>query len=478
MSARKLIIAGTFLLLVFLAVGGVALAIVLAPSRLHPPPSEVETPPLPPLGDGTSSVAVPLSIPLALVEDAIRDAVPERVTGAAGSGLGRRSWDLGFTSLPTVSANGDRLRLHAALDGSAAWAGGSFSTVVEVWSDFAIRFGEGVSLILEPTTTVDLEFGSSLAALFGEDQAVAEVVRMIASEAGALSAEFERRAHEAWGAMCTTLGVGPGEGIELAFEPQRASVTQPVITSESIDLSIGVDARTRLGAGARTGSGADTRTGPDADTRTRSAAGAAGLDCTPLQELSVVANHEGAVDFVFPVEIGYEQLDSVVAERYAGTRLGGSVAAEVLSIAIRPYGESLLLALDVAVTENWFGSRTNGLVYVVVDPVIDVEQQALRVTGTRIHAQSGGALMTLFAKLGGPSLEEFLEAETVALGPILDEWRGEASTAMDAIDVGPLRIEGDIESLGVERMDVGPATVRVVLSARGPVSGSVVVAGR
>ena len=470
MSARKLIIAGTFLALVFLAVGGVALAIVLAPSRLHPPPSEVETPPLPPLGDGTSTVAVPLSIPLALVEDAVRDAVPDRVTGAAGSGLGRRSWDLGYRSLPTISANGDRLRVHAALAGSATWAGGSFDAAVEVWSDFAIRFGEGVSLILEPATTVDLEFGSSLVALFGEDQAAAEVVRLIASEAGALSAEFERRAHEAWGAMCTTLAVGPGEGIELAFEPQRARVSQPVITSESIDLSIGVDARTRLGAGARTEPGADTRTGPGA--------GAAGLDCTPLQELSVVANHEGAVDFVFPVEIGYEQLDSVVAERYVGTRLGGSVVAEVLSIAIRPYGESLLLALDVAVTENWFGSRTNGLVYVVVDPVIDVEQQALRLTGTRIHAQSGGALMTLFAKLGGPSLEEFLEAETVALGPILDDWRGEASTAVDAIDVGPLRIEGDIESLGVERMDVGPATVRVVLSARGPVSGSVVVAGR
>ena len=117
-------------------------------------------------------------------------------------------------------------------------------------------------------------------------------------------------------------------------------------------------------------------------------------------------------------------------------------------------------------TENWLGNRTRGLVYVVGEPVVDVEEQALRLARVRMHAQSGGVLMTLFAKFGGSALE----AETLALDPIMEDMRQEATTAMGAIDVGPVRLEGDIDRVAVERVDVGPTGIRAVLRARGSVS--------
>ena len=441
MSTWRLIAAGT--LLIFLFIAG-ALALWLRPSRLRPLPSQVETAQLTPLSDAESRVVVPLSIPLAFVEEAVRSALPERVTGSSGSGFGRRSWDLGYTSRPQVSAVGGRARIQGALAGPVSSALLNLNAEMEVSTDIAVRFGEGGSLVLDPSTTVDLELvalgvdvGSGL-----ESELATMVDDAVASQADALSDDFAQMIQGAWARMCTKLLVEPDAGVELASEPQRALIAQPVIGPEGIDIEVGIATRATLGFDL-----------PDPT-------------CAAVPETGIVADLDEVIDLVLPIEIGYERLDAALAERFAGSRLGEAVVAEIVSIKVRPYGQALLLEIDAAVTENWLGNRARGLVYVVGEPVVDVEEQALRLARVRMHAQSGGVLMTLFAKFGGSALE----AETLALDPIMEDMRQEATTAMGAIDVGPVRLEGDIDRVAVERVDVGPTGIRAVLRARGSVS--------
>jgi hypothetical protein len=276
---------------------------------------------------------------------------------------------------------------------------------------------------------------------------------------------LENAARKQWAQMCRSISLGQAAAgapsLWLEVKPTRAFAAQPQILADWVILTLGVQAETRIVA---------TATQPECPFPAR-------LDL-------VSAIDQGKVTIGVPIDVPFTELNRVMELQLkdktfpeTGNAPGqksppGQVT--VLASSISAAGERLLISLRVKAkeTKSWFGFGAEATVHVWGKPVLDREQQMMRLTDITLDVQSEAAfgLLGTAARAAIPYLQKALADHAVVdLKPF-------AASALKSIDtaladfqkpVDGVEVEAAVTALRLTGIEFDSTTLRVTAEADG-----------
>ena len=265
---------------------------------------------------------------------------------------------------------------------------------------------------LEPNFTAQLTLGDSAVTLAGLKIDVANearplIEREVNVQVSALQARLrndpfiERAAREQWTKMCRALPLGGGKtglpALWLEMRPIRAAAAQPQIDARNMTLTVGVQAETRIVTAAT------KPTAVPGKTRTGTADG--------QRQARRRRTHRPAL----------HRPQQAAGNPAPGKRFPDDASApvevEVLSAAIGASGDRLLILLRVKAHErrSWFGFGAQATVQIWGKPVLDRENQILRLTdlSLAVDSQTAFGLLGSAARAAMPYLQQALADNAV-----------------------------------------------------------------
>jgi hypothetical protein len=272
---------------------------------------------------------------------------------------------------------------------------------------------------------------------------------------------MENAARKQWGQMCRSIPLGAAAAgapsLWLEVKPTRAFAAQPQILADWIVLTLGVEAETRIVPNA---------TKPD---------------CPFPARLDLVAGlDQGKVSLGVPIDVPFTELNRVLELQLKGKTFPETGDAPgqvtVLSSGIAASGERLLISLRVKAKENksWLGLGAEANVYVWGKPVLDREQQIIRLTDIAVDVQSEAAfgLLGTAARAAIPYLQKALADNAVVdLKPFtaralksIDTAIADFQTPVDGVEV-----EASVTGLRLTGIEFDSKTFRVTGEAEGAV---------
>jgi len=270
---------------------------------------------------------------------------------------------------------------------------------------------------------------------------------------------LEISARKQWTQMCRSIALGqaaPGApSLWLEVKPTRAFAAQPKILVDWVVLTLGVQAETRIVPSA---------TKPD---------------CPFPERLDLVAPiDQGTVNIAVPIDVPFTELNRVMELQLKNKTFPETGDAPgqvtVLSSSIAAAGDRLLISLRVKAkeTKSWFGLAAEATVHIWGKPVLDQQNQIMRLTDITLDVKSEAAfgLLGTAARAAIPYLQSALADNAVVdLKPF-------AATALKSIDgaladfkapADGVEVEAAVTALRLTGIEFDSTTLRVIGEAEG-----------
>ena len=474
------------------------------------PPAVVEMSPLRP-ATGASVVITPMAISLSALRDAMDAAAPRDLSGKRDNPISKllSDADIGWTvGRGSLAVNGEtgRLSVSTTLNGTLHATGQIGKAASSVAGDLGgalggivnRSFGQGAQNFagkafdqradirgnvtvtsrpailsnwrLEPNLTSQISIADAAMTIAGARIAVASEVKplldkSVNEQVAALQARLrndpflESAARREWAKLCRSLPLGAvGAGMPnlwLEIRPTRAFAGQPQIDAETINLTIGVQAETRI---------APTESKPDCPFP-------ATLDLVPQIE-------QGRVNIAIPIDVPFTEvnrlLEGQLTDKTFPEDRSGSFEVQIRHASVVPSGDRLLISLRVNAreTKSWFSLGSEATVHVWGRPLLDRDRQILRLTDIAVDVQSEAAfgLLGAAARAALPYLKDALaEKAVVDLKPFAANARKslEAAIADFRMNGDGVRVDAAITALRLAGIEYDSRTLRVIAEADG-----------
>jgi hypothetical protein len=272
-------------------------------------------------------------------------------------------------------------------------------------------------------------------------------------------ASLETAARRQWVRMCRSIPLGAAAAgapsLWLEVKPTRAFAAQPKILADWVILTLGVQAETRI---------MPSETKPD---------------CPFPQRLDLVAAlDQGKVTLGVPIDVPFTELNRVMELQLKGRTFPETGDARgqvtVLTSSIAASGERLLISLRVKAKEttSWLGLGAEATVHVWGRPVLDRQNQIMRLTEVTLDVQSEAAfgLLGTAARAAMPYLQKALADNAVvdlkpfAAGALqsIDKAIAEFQKPADGVEV-----EASVTGLRLTGIEFDSTTLRVTGEADG-----------
>lgn len=511
---RKLVIG---ILIAVVAVGAALTAVlVLSPRAPDKPPVLADVPPLQP-ATRTSVVIAPTAIALTAIRDAMESQAPRDLSGKRDNPVGQllTNAELGWTIARgplAVTGRAEGLNVVAPLNGAfrltgqigaqvgngvgqiAGALGGllgdsvgqqmqnltgkAFDQRADVRGTVAMTARPALlaNWRLEPNLTGQVNIGDVNLSIVGVRLNVSREIkplldRSVGDQVAALQSRIrndpviETAARREWAKMCRSFPVGktaPGlPDLWLEVRPVRAVAAQPKIDASAVILTVGVQAETRM---------VTTETKPECPFP-------ATLEIVPPME-------QGRVAIGVPVDMPFTEVNKLIEARLKGRTFpeDGSGPAEVTvqSATVTPSGERLLISLLVKAREkkSWFGFGAEATVHVWGKPVLDRENQVLRLTDIELDVNSEAAfgLLGAAARAAVPYLKDALaENARIDLKPLAANAGKSIETALAQFRQNEkgVSVEAAVTALRLAGIEYDAKTLRIIAEAEGTVKVAV-----
>ena len=445
--------------------GGIALWILLRPSRFGDFSSD-EIRELPALS-AESSLMIPVSSPLAVIERFANDALPRTM-----------SWEDGAVARGQVGVAGRDGVLHVTVPVSGRGGQGGFQVEGRGVVSLGLRprFTEQRGIALDPQVQVAVSEARptmALLSMFSVRERVRAQVQPLVEERvrqlePAASDAFASLVEKASSSPCREFPVFPDSDVRGEARLSAVSLTQPVIDESTIRLELGLHGSVRI----------------PADT--------AGVHCPPAQLNLLEAEGEGGG---LPLEVDYQTVNEVLANAFAGKPfVSDDVEVRVDAVNVKPYYDGSLLV------DAWVFARNAGFlptnepirIFIVVASRLDVATRSILLSLEDLDTEARNPLAAIAGELSASRMREALESwMREALGP----WTGEAidapggrwpgsvlrefaddvvDDALETWDSGDLRVDAAVDSVRLVGLEVGRTRMRVVVRPY----GSAVLLGR
>jgi hypothetical protein len=507
---RKLLLG---LLIVIIATGAALTAVLLLwPAPLDKPPVLVAVPPLQPV-TRTSVVIAPTAIALTAIRDAMEAQAPRDLSGKRDNPVGQllTNAELGWTVTRgplAVVGRAEGLNVTAPLNGAfrltgqigaqvgnsvgqiAGALGGllgdsvgqqmqnltgrAFDQRADVRGNVAMTARPALlpNWRLEPNLTGQVNIGDVSLSIVGVKLNVSREIkplldRSVAEQVAVLQSRIrndpviEQAARREWTKMCRSFPVGkvaPGmPDLWLEVRPVGAVAAQPKIDASAVTLTVGVQAETRV---------VTAETKPE---------------CPFPATIEIVAPMEqGRVSIGVPIDVPFTEVNKLIEAQLKGRTFpedgSGPADVTVQSATVAPSGDRLLISLRVKAREkkSWFGLGAEAMVHVWGKPVLDREQQVLRLTDIELDVSSEAAfgLLGAAARAAVPYLKDALAANArIDLKPFAANAGKsiEAALANFRKSEQGVNVEATVTSLRLAGIEYDSKTLRVIAEADGSV---------
>jgi hypothetical protein len=274
---------------------------------------------------------------------------------------------------------------------------------------------------------------------------------------------FEQNARREWAKICRSIplqGAAALQGLFLELKPVRAVAAQPRVDATNVNLTLGVEAETRVTA---------TQTKPD---------------CPFPATLSIVPAGPGKINIGVPVDMPFTEINKIIEAQFAGKTFpedgSGAVDVTVKKATVAASGERLLISLLVNAKEkkSWFGLGGEATVHIWGKPTLDQTAQTLRLTNVELAVESEAAfgLLGSAARAAMPYLQQTLtERATVDLKPFASNAQKKIAAAVADFQKNEegIRVGAEITSLRLAGIAFDSTTLRVIAEADGVITVAV-----
>jgi hypothetical protein len=159
----------------------------------------------------------------------------------------------------------------------------------------------------------------------------------------------------------------------------------------------------------------------------------------------------------------------------------GPVDVEVLSASLAAAGDRLLISLRVKAREkkSWFGFGTDATVHIWGKPVLDQQNQIMRLTDISLAVESEAAfgLLGTAARAAMPYVQKALaDKAAIDLKPFANDARAKISAALKEFQQSGsngVRVDASVNGLRLTGIEFDANTLRVIAEANGAVKVAV-----
>lgn len=268
---------------------------------------------------------------------------------------------------------------------------------------------------------------------------------------------IEDAARREWAKLCRTvpLGAQGASGLFLDLHPTRAFASQPRVDANNVTLTIGIEAETRVT--------------PEETKR----------DCPFPAKLDLVPPlDQGKIAIALPIDVPFAEIGRLLEEQLKDKTFPDEQAApaeiKVLRAAASAIGDRLLVSLLVKAHErkSWFGFGTEAIVHISGKPLLDANQQTVRLEDLSLAIESEAlfGLIGAAAKVAIPSLQAALERNAVIdLKPALANARRSIDRALADFrrQNDDVKVDAAITGLRLVGLEFDSKIVRVTAEADG-----------
>jgi hypothetical protein len=486
----------------------------LSPRGTVPAPALVELPPLPP-APRSSSIVAPIVIALTAIRDAADRGAPRTFAGKADNPVAQilQNADIGWTaSRGPISATGaqDVLSLATPLTGTLNVTGSlSAKTTGAIGDalgsllggDAAKRIGSvnikslnahaeikgnvtitarpklAAAWRIEPNLTAQVTLSDTNLSVSGARVNVPAQVKplidkTVADQLDALQARirsdpaFENNAKLQWAKACRSIPLqGPGTAsslpaLWLELRPTRAIAAQPRIDAATVTLMLGIEAETRI---------TPAQTKPN---------------CPFPATIDIVPPGPSRITIGVPIDLPFTDINKIVEAQFTGRSFpedgSGSVDVTVKRASVAASGDRLLISLLVKAKEkkSFVGLGGEANIHIWGKPVLDHEQQTLRLTDIELAVESEAALGLLgaAARAAVPHLQKVLaDKATIDLKPFASNAQNKIAALISDFQKNEdgVRIAAEITSLRLADIAFDSKTLRVIAEAAGAINVSI-----
>ncbi len=431
--------------------------------KIDPAAPDLKVRKLPSLVVSASKIRIPFFLPIEAIRDALEHEIP-RILEGTETWEGRIGLEISISvdwrvrrGDIRISGGEDRIRAETTLNAEAEARGvrianvrGNLRATLHPMLNSNWR--------LEPNLTTEVHL--SRAELLRVISVRTLVTRALNRELGDIRSRFERdvsnddfikeAARQQWYKICRSFPLGSDSGIWLEVKPVAVRSVQPAVDAQNIHLQFGLDAETRV---------VETQTQPQ---------------CPFPEELIIEDFQTGYFQIELPTELEYDTLEAFLKEKFADKTVGEDVSATIDAVSIHPDGEAIVLGVALTMKKGgWFGPWAQGTVYLSAEPRLNVDTQEIILTKFQLDIESRNALVAIFGEVSESVLLLALGDEVVFdFSPKLEEARGQAEQAMNAISTDELLVEAQLSEVRLTSLDVGPDKLRLVATAQGQIVAS------
>ncbi len=326
---------------------------------------------------------------------------------------------------------------------------------------------------IDPKLTAQVNLNDSSLTVAGAKVAVPAQVKPVIDKAVAEQVDrfqqrlrsdpaLEKNMRRQWDKMCRSIPLPASAAgtpaLFLEMKPVRAVAAQPQVDGRNLTLTIGLQAETRI---------VTAQTTPN---------------CPFPQTLDIVPPIDtGRINIGVPIDLPFEEVGRIVEAQLKDRTFpedgSGAVAVRVKRVSVDAAGDRLLISLLVNAREkaSWFGLGGDATVRIWGRPVLDSEQQILRLADLEVAVDSDAALglMGAAARAATPYLQKALaERATIDLKSLAANAQQKLSsiiTGFRASDDG-LRVDAAVISLRLGDIAFDSNTLRVIAEASGSIN--------
>ncbi|MGY3548761.1 putative small integral membrane protein [Bradyrhizobium sp. USDA 4472] len=487
---------------------------LLSPRATNSAPPVAELPPLPPASK-SSIVVAPVTIALSAIREQAEKASPRNFAGKAENPASQilQDADIGWAAARgPMSVTGDKdvltlstpitgkLNVTGSLSGKATGAlGDALGSVLG--GDAAKRIGainiknlnasaeiKGNVVVtsrpklaaawhLEPNIGAQVNLGDTNLSVAGAkvnvpaqvkpliDKTVNDQLNVVA-ERIRNDPSLRENARVQWAKACRSIplqGSGSSAALPplwLEMKPTRAIAAQPRVDAQNVTLLLGLEAETRV---------TSTQTKPD---------------CPFPDKISIVPPTGTGVNIGVPIDVPFTEINKLIAAQMVGHTYpedgSGPVEVTVKSVNVVPSGDRLLISLLVRAKEkkSWLGLGAEATVHIWGRPMLDQEQQTLRLADIQLAVESEAAfgLLGAAARAVVPQMQQALvQKATLDLKPIAANAREKIAAVIADFQKSEdgVRVEAVISSLTLADIAFDSKTLRVVAEAGGTLNVAV-----
>jgi hypothetical protein len=475
-------------------------------------PALVELPPLPAV-PRTSTILAPVMIPLNVIRDAADRGTPKNFAGKAANPVEQllQNADINWTAARgpiSVAGVGGVLTLATPLTGTLNVTGALSSKVTGAVGDvlggllganaarqigsinikninasaeikgnvaITVRPQLAANWRLDPNPTAQVDLSDTSLSVAGVRVNVPAQIKPVIDNAvndqlAAIQARLrndpalETNARAQWTKLCRSIplqgAASPLPPLWLEMRPTKALAAQPRIDASAVNLTLGLEAETRI---------TPAQTQPD---------------CPFPPTLTIVPPAPGRVAIAVPIDVPFTELSKLLEAQLAGKTFpedgSGSVDVTVKRVAIAASGDRLLVSLLANAREkkSFFGFGGDANVHIWGRPALDQAQQVVRLTDIELAVESEAAfgLLGSAARAAAPYLQRALaEKAVVDLKPFASNAQKRISAVISDFrkNEDGVRIAAEITTLRLAGIAFDSTTLRVIAEANGAINVTV-----